>query len=445
MPLSLKEKGSQNSSLMITCRFLHWCSLVVIATACSWGMQQQSKKQDQESRLHEYAGVYQDEHKRSFVISLGEGHISYVDVATDLSDELTESAKDEFRAKEQDVVIHFARDEHGSIEGLHFTGRQTPEVYAARIPNQEQELRVRSQNAEIRGMLIIPPVDHKVAAILIEGGSGWKFDKDVITYARLATIHGFAGVVWDRRGWGASTGEKAASFEDLAVDVAAITNEIRKNPKIDSAKIGFWGFSQAGWVGTLAASSSKDVAFLVLFSPALTFPFRQEEENISHTLQADGESAAQIQSALDLFHAKLEYALFGSDWQKYETLREKLLPNPWFRFLDAPEDPSDPVFQFLRLNAHYNSLKALTRIHVPVLALFGEFDTNVLPDAGRSLLEQAMDLAGNPDLEMHTIPNANHSLLGVRSAKPNDFIDPVRYAPGVWDTLWDWLVRVVPK
>jgi hypothetical protein len=368
-----------------------------------------------------------------------------VDVATDLSDELTESSKDEFRAKEEHVLIHFSRDEHGRIDGLHFTDQQAPELYAARIPNQEQELRVRSGNAEIRGMLIIPPADHKVAAVLIEGGSGWKFGKDMLTYARLATIHGFTGVVWDRRGWGASTGEKAASFEDLAADVAAIANEIRKNPRVDSTKIGFWGFSQAGWIGTLAASNSKDVAFLALFSPALTFPIRQEEENITHTLQADGESAGQIQSALDLFHSKLEYATFGSDWQKYETLREKLLPNPWFRFLDAPQDPSDPAFKFLRLNAHYNSLKALTRIHVPVLALFGEFDTNVSPDAGRSLLEQGMDLVGNPDLEVHTIPNANHSLLGVRSNKPNDFIDPVRYAPGVWTVYWDWLARVVAK
>jgi hypothetical protein len=40
---------------------------------------------------------------------------------------------------------------------------------------------------------------------------------------------------------------------------------------------------------------------------------------------------------------------------------------------------------------------------------------------------------------MQMIPNANHSLIGVRSPKPNDFIKPVKYAPGVWKYFWDWL------
>ena len=137
--------------------------------------------------------------------------------------------------------------------------------------------------------------------------------------------------------------------------------------------------------------------------------------------------------------------MFRSDWQKYEALRQKLAPNPWFRFLDAPQDPIDPEFQSLRLNAHYNSLKALATIHAPVLALFGEFDTNIAPDVARSLLEQGMDLAGNTHLEMRTIPNANHSLMGVHSAKPNDFIEPVRYAPGVWSSLWDWLKAITAR
>ena len=59
-----------------------------------------------------------------------------------------------------------------------------------------------------------------------------------------------------------------------------------------------------------------------------------------------------------------------------------------------------------------------------------------------SLLEQGLDLAGNKRLSMHMIPNANHSLMGVRSSKPRDFIEPVKYAPGVWNYLWDWLAEV---
>src|SRR5581483_11687973 len=198
----------------------------------------------------------------------------------------------------------------------------------------------------------------------------------------------------------------------------------------------------AGWIGTLAASHSENIAFLALFSPALSYPFRQEEDNIARTLLADGEKAADVRDALNLFHFKLEYAIFGSDWSKYDSLRHKLSQRPWFKLLDAPPDSSNAEFKFLRLNSRYNSLPALQGVRIPVLALFGEFDTNLVPEREMSLLEQGLGWSGKPKLEMRLVNNANHSLIGVHSSKPHDFIQPVRYAPGVWERLWNWLDEV---
>ncbi len=418
-----------------------WLCLVLWA-ALSW-TQEHPKEQEYKLTLREYAGDYQVDSHRTFIVSLAlRGELAYIDVSSDLSEELTQSKTDEFQAEDKTTLIRFVRDQRGVVRSLRLIPKNAAEVSAQRVSDLENEIAVSEQNAEIRGTLIVPPSADRVAALIIEGGSGWRFQEDMMNYARLAALHGFASFVWDRRGWGNSTGEKAASFEDLAEDVAAIAAELRRNLKIDPSKIGFWGFSQAGWIGTLAASRSHDIGFIALFSPALCLPFRQEEQNIVHTLGADGESAAEIQQALDLFHAKLEYAMFRSDWPKYDLLRQAIAQRPWFRFLDAPQERSDPEFEFLRLNSHYNSLNALAGIHVPLLALFGEFDTNVTPETGMSLLEQGLDLAANKRFSMHMIPNANHSLIGVRSSKPRDFIEPVKYAPGVWNYLWDWLAEV---
>jgi pimeloyl-ACP methyl ester carboxylesterase len=410
--------------------------------ALNWA-QEHPKEEEYKLALREYTGSYQVDSQRTFLVSLAlRGELAYIDVGSDLSEELTKIEADGFQAEDKTTLIRFVRDQQGVVRSLRFMQKNSPEASAQRVSNLELEMAAASRNAEIRGTLIVPPSANPVAALIIEGGSGWRFQEDMLNYARLAAFHGFASFVWDRRGWGSSTGERAASFEDLAEDVEAIAATLRRNPKIDPSKIGFWGFSQAGWIGTLAASRSRNIGFIALFSPALCLPFRQEEQNISHTLRADGESAAEIQQALDLFHAKLEYAMLRSDWPRYDALRQAIAQKSWFRFLDAPQDRSDPEFQFLRLNAHYNSLNALAGVHVPLLALFGEFDTNVTPDTGMSLLQQGLDLAGNKRLTMHLIPNANHSLMGAQSSKPHDFIEPVKYASGVWNYLWHWLAEV---
>jgi pimeloyl-ACP methyl ester carboxylesterase len=418
-----------------------YCFCLVLQAAMSCA-QERPKEQDYKLALREYAGNYQVDSRRAFVVSLAfRGELGYIDVSSDLSDDLKQIKADEFQGEDK-TLIRFVRDQQGIVRSLRFIQPNVPEVSAQRVSTIENEVAVTSRNAEIRGTLIVPPSGNRLVALIIEGGSGWRFQEDMLDYARLAAAHGYASFVWDRRGWGTSNGERAASFADLAEDVAAIAAELRRNPKIDPSKIGVWGFSQAGWIGTLAASRSRNIGFIALFSPALSLPFRQEEQSVGHTLRADGESAAEIQQARDLFHAKLEFAMFRSDWSRYYSLRQAIVQKSWFRFLDAPQDPSDPEFQFLRLNSHYNSLNALAAIHVPLLALFGEFDTNVTPDTGMSLLEQGLDLAGNKSLTMRMIPNANHSLIGVQSSKPNDFIRPVKHAPGVWSYLWDWLAEV---
>jgi dipeptidyl aminopeptidase/acylaminoacyl peptidase len=103
-------------------------------------------------------------------------------------------------------------------------------------------------------------------------------DRDFPTYQHLTTElprSGFA-VLYDRRGSGASTGDfSSASFKELAEDGISGIRYLTTRKEIDSRRIGVWGISQCGWLGPLAATLSKDIAFVVAVSASGVSPAAQ--------------------------------------------------------------------------------------------------------------------------------------------------------------------------
>lgn len=89
---------------------------------------------------------------------------------------------------------------------------------------------------------------------------------------------GFAVLVPDKRGVGGSGGEferenntSRENIERLAHDVVAAVEFAATQPDMDSARIGLFGLSQAGWVAPLAASASSKVRFMALVtSPSVS-------------------------------------------------------------------------------------------------------------------------------------------------------------------------------
>lgn len=90
---------------------------------------------------------------------------------------------------------------------------------------------------------------------------------------------GIAVLAYDKRGVGESTGEysgvgpgnSVAMFDLLAADVIAGVETLARRRDIDPRRIGLVGNSQGGWIAPLAASKSRDIAFVVSLSgPAVT-------------------------------------------------------------------------------------------------------------------------------------------------------------------------------
>lgn len=63
---------------------------------------------------------------------------------------------------------------------------------------------------------------------------------------------------------------------------------------------------------------------------------------------------------------------------------------------------------WLRYFLKYDPLPTLKKVTCPVLILFGELDTQVLSSQNGDLMKNALIESGNNDVEVITIPKANH-------------------------------------
>ena len=130
--------------------------------------------------------------------------------------------------------------------------------------------------------------------------------------------------MYDKRGVGYSTGEfpddLISSFNDLANDAIAGKLFLEERSDIDSARIGFWGYSQGGWLAPLAATRSSGTAFVVCVGGPGVDAESQMQYAIPNMMHADGFTEEEIRVTLkdrtylqNLLH---EIAVSGEGWDE---------------------------------------------------------------------------------------------------------------------------------
>jgi len=81
------------------------------------------------------------------------------------------------------------------------------------------------------------------------------------------------------------------------------------------------------------------------------------------------------------------------------------------------------------------------KVHVPVLAINGERDTQVPPKEDLAAIEQALKDGGNRDYKIVALPRLNHLLQTSNSGSPSEYgsIEET-IAPIALRTMGDWIV-----
>lgn len=140
----------------------------------------------------------------------------------------------------------------------------------------------RSRDATLAGAIVIPP--KIVAGVVIVHGSGQETRN--LDFARALAQSGVATLTYDKRGTGKSGGiymgpevgtnnVDTSNLELLAEDAVAAMNELSRMLSSPGTPLGLMGMSQAGWIIPIAAASSPDVRFMVIWSGPLVTTLEQ--------------------------------------------------------------------------------------------------------------------------------------------------------------------------
>jgi len=348
-----------------------------------------------------------------------------------------------------DAKLEFVR----SDQPLELRRPQNP---AKPYPYREEEISFSNSAAgvSLAGTLTLPKGAGPFPAALLIVGSG-PHDRDealanhrpFLVLADHLTRKGFAVLRYDKRGIGKSTGssDKATTL-DLAADARAALVYLKSRKEIDPAKIALIGHSEGAMIAPLIAAQSKDVAWVVL----LAAPATKGEDTLLNQSEligrAGGLTDEQLEASLDFDQAAYDLVRTEKDVAvlndklnglvKASGLAAAMTPavlEPQLRMMESP------WFRFL---LDYDPLPNLKALQVPVLALYGQKDLQVPAKPNLALLKQALQDAGNKDVDVRELPELNHLFQHAYSGTPTEYAAiEETFAPEALQIISDWLLR----
>lgn len=258
----------------------------------------------------------------------------------------------------------------------------------------ERDMVVRNGSTTLAGTLLMPSGVGPHPAVVFVHGSGDTSRQEHHGLAAELQQAGIAGLVYDKRGVGDSTGDwEVGTFDDLAADALAGVHAVQRYPGIDPGRVGLYGQSQGGWLVPLAASRSTDVAFVIVVSAAGVNPWYQMRYYFMCASRAAGVSGVHLALRDLLFMVVSGVAIRLPPW---------LYPPRWgVRFgVNAYQFDPVPVWE---------------RVRQPVLAIWGAADAVVPAHGSARVIERALRHGGNHEGTIRLLPGRDHMLQPVAS------------------------------
>lgn len=282
------------------------------------------------------------------------------------------------------------------------------------------EIRFRSGEFELVGSLHLPAGNGPHGAVIMVHGSGAQ-TRDSTPTSGLVKMRfqdaGYAVLSWDKPGSGESTGEFDAEFgkTQRAMIVADAIALLSRHPAVDPDRIGLWGLSEAGWVMPLALTMTNDIAFMIVVSGGGEDSIEQGVYQWTQQARCRGASDEEI-AIMDQHGAP---ALKAATYAEYRDAMDALLTIPDLNIYIGvaiemqEEDDWGPWPR--DIDAFFDPMEVIEHTTIPVLAIFGEHDTQVDPIQGAEAYQAALEQAGNTEFHVEVIPDVGHTLTPSRS------------------------------
>ena len=308
-----------------------------------------------------------------------------------------------------------------------------------RLRLREEDVVIPAGDVSLGATLVMPEGVPRATIVYVHGsGAATRFA--FLGWARMLAAQGFAGIAFDKRGTGLSTGDyRTTDFDGLAADAKAVMKFVRGHPTLANVPVGLLGTSQGGWIIPKVAKGDS-VAFLIFSSGGPVSAAEQEMFRRVNKVFAATKSAATADTAREVVRAYFDYLISDGrrSADRTSALWAQLSARPWFAELEVPAaDPTTKEWPPARrlfakdLGLDSASFRAIT---APSLVLAGDVDQ----------LFEYKSLIASFESVLSPAAFAKHRSVIVRGGGhggvvPTPSGELERVAPGYFDALIGWI------
>jgi pimeloyl-ACP methyl ester carboxylesterase len=340
-----------------------------------------------------------------------------------------------------------------------------PLVEAAEdVPYRVEEVTFDNEDVTLAGTLTLPPTDGRHPAIVMVSGSGPQNRDESLgggiaikpfrLLADALTREGVAVLRYDDRGVGESTGTfSTATGADFASDAEAAIAYLLTREEIDPNQIGLLGHSEGGLVAAMLGARGDDLDFIIsLAGPGVKGRDVLLLQN-QRIFEAEGATQEQIDAQLAFLEelitilddpTAVEALVYAHALEQAEALpdAERAALGDLEEYARAVAEQVSHAYstEWFASFLAYDPAPDWARTTVPVLAIFGGKDVQVDAEQNAPAMEAALRQAGNDDVEIVTLPNANHLFQEAETGSPSEYATlPSEFAPDLVPTIVSWL------
>ncbi|MCW9706015.1 alpha/beta hydrolase family protein [Fodinibius salsisoli] len=330
------------------------------------------------------------------------------------------------------------------------------------LPYRQEDLVIQRDSIVIAGTLTLPSDQPPRRAVILISGSGAQDRDETMVgfkpFARLAdslTRLGMAVFRFDDRGVGQSTGQPDAELSELVKDVETIHQTLKKSHRLSNTEIGLLGHSQGGIIAAKLAAQNPTIPFIIMMgSPA--FPLSdiiiQQSEAIASTAsQPDSTIQQNINLQKRIFEAvrndtgmsEVRHIIAQKIYKRVQQLpksqQQQISDLQVYADNQAKQQLQAVTSPLFRSLIDYNPTQDLTQLDIPVLAIFGEKDLQVLPQPNSTQMRNALK-QGKAPFTIEIIPSANHLFQKAKTGLPTEYGTlGETFSDSFWQVITEWI------
>ena len=309
-----------------------------------------------------------------------------------------------------------------------------------------KEITVNSGDITIATEILIPDGEGPHPAILFFHGRSNGSRELFREIGKRFALRGVAGVIFDRRGTGASGGDaETMVFSDLVNDGVAVFEAVHRMPEIDEERFGLYGQSAGGWIMPEVAVRAGAAFIVGNVAPSESVWEQQKHVSMAFMKLSGEYSEEEIEAAGEHMEAVQLFSHTGEGWEELQQSNEVAKAARWAEIVDIPETKDNSEIDWVN---RFKSDPApwLMQLNAPALYFYGEKDYVVPPEYNEPKLREYLETAGNTDFEIVIYPEVGHGLSlsgGERDVNGEKRFLPGRVYPGYYEKFYSWVLERV--